>query len=46
LRANAHREASEIAKALREAVQLFCGEAKQLDDITFVIARRIEPPKS
>jgi sigma-B regulation protein RsbU (phosphoserine phosphatase) len=46
LRANAHCESNEIAKALRDAVQAFCGDAKQLDDITFVIAKRVEPTKS
>jgi sigma-B regulation protein RsbU (phosphoserine phosphatase) len=46
LRANAHRASNEIAKALRDAVQAFCGDAKQLDDITFVIAKRVEQTKS
>jgi sigma-B regulation protein RsbU (phosphoserine phosphatase) len=43
LRQNAHRDARDIALALRDGVQAFCGEARQLDDITFVVARRIEP---
>jgi serine phosphatase RsbU (regulator of sigma subunit) len=43
LRANAHREAREIADALHDGVQAFCGDARQLDDITFVVARRVEP---
>lgn len=41
LRANANRSAREIAGAIHDAVQAFCGEARQLDDITFVVARRI-----
>jgi sigma-B regulation protein RsbU (phosphoserine phosphatase) len=44
LRTNAHRSAREIARAVHDAVQAFCGEARQLDDITFVVARRLEPP--
>jgi serine phosphatase RsbU (regulator of sigma subunit) len=43
LRQNAHRDARDIALALRDGVQAFCGEARQLDDITFVVARRVEP---
>jgi len=41
IRANANRASSEIATALHEGVQTFVGEAKQLDDITFVLAKRI-----
>jgi sigma-B regulation protein RsbU (phosphoserine phosphatase) len=43
LREHAHRDACDIALALRDGVQAYCGEAKQLDDITFVVARRVEP---
>jgi len=43
IRANADRSAQEIADAIVEGVQDFCGEARQLDDITFVLARLIEP---
>jgi serine phosphatase RsbU (regulator of sigma subunit) len=43
LRRNAHRNAQDIARAVRDGVQAFCGEARQLDDITFVVARRVEP---
>jgi serine phosphatase RsbU (regulator of sigma subunit) len=43
LRDNAHRTAEEITRAVRDGVQAFCGEARQLDDITFVIARHVEP---
>jgi sigma-B regulation protein RsbU (phosphoserine phosphatase) len=42
VRQNAHRSAREIAEAVCSAVQAFCGEAKQLDDITFVVARRVD----
>lgn len=41
LRANARRSSAEIAQELRDGVQAFCGEAKQLDDITFVVVRRV-----
>jgi sigma-B regulation protein RsbU (phosphoserine phosphatase) len=43
LRNNAHRDARDIACAVRDGVQDFCGEARQLDDITFVIARVAGP---
>jgi serine phosphatase RsbU (regulator of sigma subunit) len=46
LREHAHRDACDIAVALRDGVQAYCGEAKQLDDITFVVARRVEPLES
>jgi phosphoserine phosphatase RsbU/P len=39
VRRNAVRDASGIAEALREEVRRFCGEAKQIDDITFVVAK-------
>jgi len=42
LRTNAHRSARDIARALHDGVQAFCGDARQLDDITFVVARRVE----
>lgn len=41
IRTNAHRSAQEIGDAIRDAVQSFCGEARQLDDITFVVVRRV-----
>ena len=44
LRKNAHRSSNEIALAIRDGVQAFCGEAKQLDDITLVVARCVESP--
>jgi sigma-B regulation protein RsbU (phosphoserine phosphatase) len=40
LRASACSSAQEIAEALRLAVRTFCGSARQLDDITFIVARR------
>jgi sigma-B regulation protein RsbU (phosphoserine phosphatase) len=43
LREHAHRSAADIARAVHDGVQAFCGEARQLDDITFVVARRVEP---
>ena len=43
LRENAQRNANDIAGALRDGVRAFCGEARQLDDITFVVARLAEP---
>lgn len=41
LRENAHLSAGGIAEALRDALRSFCGEARQLDDITFVVAKRL-----
>ncbi|MFG0274265.1 MAG: SpoIIE family protein phosphatase [Phycisphaerales bacterium] len=41
IRANAHRSAREIGDAIRDAVQAFCANARQLDDITFVVVRRV-----
>jgi serine phosphatase RsbU (regulator of sigma subunit) len=43
LREHAHGSARDIANAVLEGVQAFCGDARQLDDITFVVARRVEP---
>ncbi len=43
IRANADRSAQEIADAIVDGVHAFCGEARQLDDITFVLARLVEP---
>jgi sigma-B regulation protein RsbU (phosphoserine phosphatase) len=43
LREHAHRSAGDIARAVHDRVQAFCGDARQLDDITFVVARRVEP---
>lgn len=42
LRKHAARTAREISRAIRDEVQSFCGEARQLDDITFVVAKRVE----
>jgi len=41
IRANAHRSSKEIAALVNVALREFCGDARQLDDITFVVARRI-----
>lgn len=41
IRATARDSAEEIAQALRQAVSTFCGSARQLDDITFIVARRV-----
>ena len=43
LRRNAQGTARDIARALHDDLQAFCSEARQLDDITFVVVRRIEP---
>lgn len=43
LRANACHGSHTIAMALRDGLQTFCGKARQLDDITFVVARRLDP---
>ncbi len=42
IRANAGRRAREIAAAVRTALEDFTGEARQLDDITFVVIRCVE----
>lgn len=41
LRACKDRSSAEIARSLHEALQEFCGDARQLDDITFVVAKRV-----
>lgn len=42
IRANAGRTSGEITQALYDAVQEFCGDARQLDDITFVVVKRTQ----
>ena len=42
IRRCAGESAREIARALHDGVQAFCGEARQLDDITFVVAKRVD----
>ena len=42
IRANSHLSARDLAKGLQDAVQEFCGEARQLDDITFVVVKRVD----
>lgn len=45
IRNNFRRDVKEIARAIQTTVQEFCGEAKQLDDITYVVVRRVDGRK-
>lgn len=40
IRSNAHRDAKDIARTITDSIHAFCGDAKQVDDITFVVVRR------